>query len=282
MAGRVEGKVAFVTGGAQGIGWVYAQGLAKEGAKVVVNDVLDCQGPANQLKEDGAEAIGIKGDITDPSAMEAAVKKTVDAFGSLDILLNNAALYATIERGSMFDISLEDWDRVLKVNILGQVVVTKAAARRMKEQKSGKIVNIASAVHDTGIPAFIHYTASKSAVIGKVVIIVPPPSPSARLASRAMRPALNLRCQPLRNPGHILGLITRRFVGSALSSRRGDAHCLSLPAILPRSSSDTPGARMPIVFTHSVGTRSRRQRTRCWLLDGCRPQSSLNTTSWRV
>ncbi|MDP6484348.1 MAG: SDR family oxidoreductase [Nitrospinota bacterium] len=166
MAGRVEGKVAFVTGGAQGIGWVYAQGLAKEGAKVVVNDVLDCQGPANQLKEDGAEAIGIKGDITDPSAMEAAVKKTVDAFGSLDILLNNAALYATIERGSMFDISLEDWDRVLKVNILGQVVVTKAAARRMKEQKSGKIVNIASAVHDTGIPAFIHYTASKSAVIG--------------------------------------------------------------------------------------------------------------------
>ncbi len=166
MAGRLDGKVAFVTGGAQGIGFVYAQGLAKEGAKVVVNDVLDCQGPANQIKEDGGEAIGIEGDITDPAAMEAAVKKTVDTFGSLDILLNNAALYASIERGSMFDISLGDWERVLKVNILGQVVVTKAAAVQMKKQKSGKIINIASAVHDTGIPAFLHYTASKSAVIG--------------------------------------------------------------------------------------------------------------------
>jgi NAD(P)-dependent dehydrogenase (short-subunit alcohol dehydrogenase family) len=166
MAGRLDGKVAFVTGGAQGIGFAYAQGLAKEGAKVVVNDILDCQGPANQLKEDGGEAIGIEGDITDPAAMEAAVKKTVDTFGSLDILLNNGALYAGIERGSMFDISLADWDRVLKVNIVGQVVVTKAAATQMKKQKSGKIINIASAVHDTGIPAFIHYTASKSAVIG--------------------------------------------------------------------------------------------------------------------
>ncbi|MBI2881035.1 MAG: 3-oxoacyl-ACP reductase FabG [Candidatus Tectomicrobia bacterium] len=166
MAGRLEGKVAFVTGAAQGIGWVYAQGLAKEGARVVLNDVLDCQGPAKKLKGTGAETLGVEGDVTNPAAMEAAVKKTVETFGRVDILVNNAALYAGIERGSMFDISLTDWERVLKVNVVGLVIATKAAAAQMKKQKSGKIVNIASAVHDTGIPAFIHYTASKSAVVG--------------------------------------------------------------------------------------------------------------------
>ncbi|MFQ5691839.1 MAG: SDR family NAD(P)-dependent oxidoreductase [Nitrospinota bacterium] len=165
MAGRLEGKVAFVTGAAQGIGWVYAQGLAAEGAKVIVSDVLDCRGPADKLKETGAEALGVEADVTDLSAMEAAVRKTVDAFGSLDILINNAALYAGIERGSMFDISLEDWERVLRVNVLGLFIATRAAAAQMKKQKSGKIVNIASAVVDTGIPGFMHYTASKGAVV---------------------------------------------------------------------------------------------------------------------
>ncbi len=164
MAGRLDGRVALVTGGAQGIGLVYCEGLAKEGAKVVVNDLLDCAGPANQIKEDRGEAIGIEGDICDPKAMDAAVKKTVDAFGRLDILVNNAALYAGIQRGSMFDITLEEWERVMKVNVIGQIVAAQAVARQMKEQKYGKIVNIASAVVDTGIPAFIHYTASKGAV----------------------------------------------------------------------------------------------------------------------
>lgn len=164
MAGRLDGRVAFVTGGAQGIGLVYCEGLAKEGAKVVVSDLLDCAGAANQIKEDGGEAIGIEGDICDSNAMEAAVKKAVDTFGRLDILVNNAAIYADLQRGGIFDITLEEWERVMRVNVIGQVVVAKAAASQMKEQKYGKIVNIASAVIDTGVPAFIHYTASKGAV----------------------------------------------------------------------------------------------------------------------
>jgi len=166
MAGRLDGKVALVTGAAQGIGWVYAQGLAREGAKVVISDLLDCQKPANKLKESGVDAIGIEADITDLPSMEAVVRKSVKTFGSLDILVNNAALYAGIERGSIFDISLEDWNRVLKVNVIGQVIATQAAVAQMKKQKAGKIVNVASAVVDTGIPVFIHYTASKAAVIG--------------------------------------------------------------------------------------------------------------------
>ncbi len=83
MAGRLDGKVALVTGAAQGIGWVYAQGLAREGAKVVISDLLDCQKPANKLKESGVDAIGIEADITDLPSMEAVVRKSVKTFGSL-------------------------------------------------------------------------------------------------------------------------------------------------------------------------------------------------------
>ncbi len=166
MAGRLDGKVAFVTGSAQGIGWVYAEAMAKEGAKVVVNDLLDCEGPAQKLRDSGAEAIAIQADVTDLPAMEDAAKKTVDAFGRVDILVTNAALFAGIQRGSFLDLSMEEWDRVIKVNITGTFVPIRAFAPQMKEQGSGKIVNISSAVVFTGIPDFVHYTTSKAAVIG--------------------------------------------------------------------------------------------------------------------
>ncbi len=166
MAGRLDGKVAFVTGSAQGIGWVYAEAMAKEGARVVVNDLLDCEGPAQKLRDSGAEAIAIQADVTDLPAMEDAAKKTVDAFGRVDILVTNAALFAGIQRGSFLDLSMEEWDRVIKVNITGTFVPIRAFAPQMKEQGSGKIVNISSAVVFTGIPDFVHYTTSKAAVIG--------------------------------------------------------------------------------------------------------------------
>ncbi|MFQ5914950.1 MAG: SDR family NAD(P)-dependent oxidoreductase [Nitrospinota bacterium] len=166
MGGRLDGKVAFITGSAQGIGWVYAEAMAKEGAKVVVNDIMDCEAPAKKLRDSGGEAVGIQADVTDLAAMEAAAKKAVEAFGRVDVLVNNAAVFAGIKRSSFLDIPMQEWDRVIKVNITGTYVPIRAFAPEMKEQKHGKIVNISSAVVFTGIPDFLHYTASKAAVIG--------------------------------------------------------------------------------------------------------------------
>ncbi|MBI2881034.1 MAG: 3-oxoacyl-ACP reductase FabG [Candidatus Tectomicrobia bacterium] len=166
MAGRLDGKVAFVTGSAQGIGWAYAQALAQAGAKVVINDIRDCQGPVKKLKGKGAEALGIEADVTDLSAMEAAAKKTVETFGRVDILVNNAAFFAGLKRSSLFDIPMEEWERVLKVNITGTFVPIRAFAPEMKKRGYGKIINVSSAVVFTGIPDFVHYTASKAAVVG--------------------------------------------------------------------------------------------------------------------
>jgi len=166
MAGRLDGKVAVITGPAQGIGWVYAQAMAEEGAKIVINDILDCEGPAGKLRDSGAEAIGIQADVTDLAAMEAAAQQTVDAFGSVDILVNNAAVFAGLKRQSFFDIPMEEWNKVIHVNITGTYVPTRAFGAWMKEQGAGKIVNISSAVVDTGIPDFLHYSTSKAGVVG--------------------------------------------------------------------------------------------------------------------
>lgn len=166
MAGRLDGRVAVITGSAQGIGWVYAEAMAKEGAKIVINDVTDCEKPAQALRDSGAEAIGIQADVTDLGAMEEAVQRTVDVFGSVDVLVNNAAIFAGLQRRSFFDIPMDEWDKVIHVNITGTFVPIRAFAQQMKKQGSGKIVNISSAVVATGIPDFVHYTTSKSAVIG--------------------------------------------------------------------------------------------------------------------
>ncbi len=164
--GRLEGKVAVITGSAQGIGWVYAEAMAKEGAKIVINDIKDCEGPVQSLRDSGVDAIGIQADVTNPEAMEEAVKQTVESFGSVDILVNNAAVFAGLQRGSFFDISMEEWNKVIHVNITGTFVPIRAFASHMKAQESGKIVNISSAVVPTGIPDFVHYTTSKAAIIG--------------------------------------------------------------------------------------------------------------------
>jgi NAD(P)-dependent dehydrogenase (short-subunit alcohol dehydrogenase family) len=212
MAGRLEGKVAVITGAAQGIGWTYAEAMAREGAKIVVNDILDCEGPAKKLRDSGAEAIAIQADVTDHSAMEAAAKQTVDAFGRVDVLVNNAAIFAGIKRSSFFDIPMDEWDRVIKVNITGTFVPIRAFGAEMKKQGSGKIVNISSAVVYTGIPDFVHYTTSKAAVVGMTRAIARDLGPHG-ITVNAVAPGYTLAESNLNNPKEIDEMnISRRSI----------------------------------------------------------------------
>ncbi len=164
--GRLDGRVAIVTGGAQGIGGAYAKGLAAEGAKVAVADVLDGANIVNIITQQGGEAIDVQTDISDEAACENMVAKTIDAFGRVDILVNNAALFTSVERKKIEDIPIDEWDRLFAVNVKGIWLSVKAALPQMREQRYGKIININSSRLFKGSTHFLHYDASKGAVLG--------------------------------------------------------------------------------------------------------------------
>ena len=159
--GRIDGKVAIVTGGAQGIGAVYAKALAAEGAKVVVADILDGAALAAEI---GNAARFIEADISEIDAIRAMTDFTVREFGTVDILVNNAAIFASLTPKPFLQIGADEFDRMLQVNVRGQFQCIQTVAPIMMEKKAGKIVNIASGVVHVGPPMMPHYTASKGAV----------------------------------------------------------------------------------------------------------------------
>lgn len=163
---RLEGKVAIVTGGGRGLGKAFCLKLAEEGAKVVVADVIDTTGTVKEIEERNGSAIGLKVDVSQEEDTQRMAKETVAKFGRIDVLVNNAAVYYGLERKSFQDISTEEWDRLMAVNVKGQWLCAKAVAPEMKKQGKGKIINVASNVAFTGHVGFLHYLTSKAAILG--------------------------------------------------------------------------------------------------------------------
>ena len=165
MAQDFDGKVIIVTGGARGIGQVYSQRLAKAGARVVVSDILDGESCASGIREDGGEAFFVKADVTSEESVKELAGAAHDRYGRIDGLVNNAAIFADIRYAPFDEISVAEWDQVMDVNVKGVWLASRAVYPYMKEQGSGKIVNIASGVPFKGIPVYVHYTVSKGAVV---------------------------------------------------------------------------------------------------------------------
>ncbi|MDX1484819.1 MAG: 3-oxoacyl-ACP reductase family protein [Alphaproteobacteria bacterium] len=163
---RLDGKVAVVTGGAQGIGAAYCKALAREGAKVCIADIADGTPVARIIEQAGGEAIAVPCDVTVEDDNRRMVAETVQAFGHLDILIANAGLYTHLERMKATERTVEDWDRVMAVNVKGVWLSAKAAIPEMQKNGYGKIINIASSVSFKGAPGLTHYGASKAAVVG--------------------------------------------------------------------------------------------------------------------
>jgi NAD(P)-dependent dehydrogenase (short-subunit alcohol dehydrogenase family) len=161
----LAGRCAVVTGAAQGIGAAYALALAKEGAKVVIADILDPARGVEAVQKTGAQAIGVICDVADYTSCEAMVASGMKAFGRIDILVNNAALFATIQRKPFEQLSTEEWDHVMAVNVRGPFNTVKAVLPEMKKQKYGKIINVSSATVFSGTPGMLHYVTSKGAVV---------------------------------------------------------------------------------------------------------------------
>jgi NAD(P)-dependent dehydrogenase (short-subunit alcohol dehydrogenase family) len=148
----LEGKVAIVTGGAQGIGRAIAVGLAAEGATVVVADL--------NPPEDG-----IRADVSSEEDVEAMVREVLERHGSVDVLVNNAGLYATLAMRPFEEIPLEEWRRVMDVNVASMFLTCRAVVPVMRERGGGKIVNISSGTPFRGVPFLLHYVTSKGAII---------------------------------------------------------------------------------------------------------------------
>lgn len=162
---ELDGKVALITGAAQGIGKAIALMLAKNGADIVVSDINleKAQETSREIEAMGRRSMAIKVDVSKSEEVEQMVEKIINEFGKIDILVNNAG----ITRDKLIlRMTEEDWDAVLNVNLKGTFNCTKAVIRHMSKQKSGKIVNIASVSGEMGNPGQANYSASKAGVIG--------------------------------------------------------------------------------------------------------------------
>jgi NAD(P)-dependent dehydrogenase (short-subunit alcohol dehydrogenase family) len=163
---RLDGRVAILTGGAKGIGVHYARALAAEGARLMIADIADGKDVAAALaREHGANSVASSvTDVSDEGAVKALVGKTMDRFGKIDILVNNAALFAPLTEQKVTEIDIALWDRVMAINVRGVFLMTKHVAPHMIAQKYGKIINISSGTVARGIPLMAHYVSSKGAV----------------------------------------------------------------------------------------------------------------------
>ncbi|MDX1481894.1 MAG: glucose 1-dehydrogenase [Woeseiaceae bacterium] len=159
-------KVVIVTGAARGLGREYARRFARLGALVAVTDLRDCAATLDAIESEGGKGIGLQTDVTAADDTLAMARAVIDAFGRIDVLVNNAALYGSLSFRPFEQLDEDEWDRVMAVNVKGIWNACRAVMPAMREQKGGAIVNVSSLAATYGMPNGLHYTTSKAAVIG--------------------------------------------------------------------------------------------------------------------
>jgi 3-oxoacyl-[acyl-carrier protein] reductase len=164
---RLEEKVAIVTGGASGLGKTFCLALAEQGAKLVVADIKEKEAlqTASEIQDKGGKAIAIKADVTSEEATLAMAKETIKKFGRIDILVNNAAMVYGITRRPFTEIPVDEWDKLMAVNLKGAFLCSRAVFPQMKKQGKGKIINLTSETAFTGSRHMVHYVTSKGGII---------------------------------------------------------------------------------------------------------------------
>jgi NAD(P)-dependent dehydrogenase (short-subunit alcohol dehydrogenase family) len=158
---KLEGKVAIVTGGAQGIGRAIAEGLAAEGARIVIADIQRADEAARAF----SDGVGLTVDVSSEQDMTDMAEETLARCGRIDILVNNAGLYASLAMRPFTEIPVEEWRRVMDVNVMSMFLACRAVVPVMREQGGGKVVNISSGTAFRGVPFVLHYVTSKGAIV---------------------------------------------------------------------------------------------------------------------
>ena len=165
---RLKDQVAIITGGGQGLGRAFALAFAAEGARIVIAERNEERGAAvaAEIEAAGGQALALGTDVASEPSTQAMATAALERWGRIDILLNNAAIFSTIKMRPFDQIPVQEWDDLMAVNVRGVWLCCKAVAPAMREQRRGKIINIASVVFDLGRANYLHYVASKGAVIG--------------------------------------------------------------------------------------------------------------------
>lgn len=165
---NLNNKIALITGAGQGLGRAYAHRFAKAGAIVVVADINaeNAAKVTGEIEAEGGKAFASTVDISSEGSVAKMTKSVLDAYGAIDILINNAALFSTLKMRRFEEIPVDEWRRVIDVNITGVFLAARAVTPIMREKKWGRIVNISSAAWSMGRPNYLHYTTSKAALHG--------------------------------------------------------------------------------------------------------------------
>jgi 3-oxoacyl-[acyl-carrier protein] reductase len=162
---RFQNKSVIITGGGGKIAKAYAMAFAKEGAKVSLPDIASADPAVKAIRDMGGTAITMKCDVSDEQSVSTMVDETAKRFGTIDVLINNAAYFMTVWKGPFWEMTVEEFDKAMAVNVRGSWLCAKAVVPYMQRQKKGKIINISSNVALTGNPNYIHYVTSKGALI---------------------------------------------------------------------------------------------------------------------